>query len=347
MITPDFSQSEYFLICDSIVWFDQHFLPWRHKVLLDHISGLYNVNEFSEVHSILGRLGEKFTREKRFILNIVDEAETKPPRRRTMELDEDLLPLLKRIILEMRRYSAERVERATAKTHNADLIKQLESELTPSDEFLQLSWIREVKPSKLPRPADFLSVEIIVAQSDVQKAPREYDEKFHILQAPKLILENLRYYRNLCGTRDVPVTVAYIDIDDFKRLNLKYGEVEVDRRILPKFMQILEEHAFEHGFAYRHGGDEYAMIIPNLDVSLAINFFEILRRRVSDFVYSGIEEKTTISVGVTSVTLDCFLTDREILERANRAKTFAKNNGKNCVAYYSDINLMDVRLASG
>jgi diguanylate cyclase (GGDEF)-like protein len=111
-------------------------------------------------------------------------------------------------------------------------------------------------------------------------------------------------------------------------------------------MQILAEHAFEHGFAYRHGGDEYVMIIPNLDVSLAINFFEVLRRRVSDFIYAGTEEKTTISVGVSSVTLDCFLTDREILEQANRAKNFAKNNGKNCIAYYSDSNLMDVRLAS-
>jgi hypothetical protein len=163
MITPNFSQSEYFLICDSIVWFDQHFLPRRYKLLLDHISGLYNVNEFSEVHSMLGRLGEKFTRSQMFILNVNGETETMPPPRRTMELDEDLLPLLKCIILQKRRYDAERVERATAKTHNADLIKQLESELTPFDEFLQLSWVREVKPSKLPRPADFLSVEIIVA----------------------------------------------------------------------------------------------------------------------------------------------------------------------------------------
>jgi diguanylate cyclase (GGDEF)-like protein len=347
MITPDFSQSEYFLICDSVTWFDKHFLPQRHKLLLDHISGLYNVNEFAEVQSTLSRLGEKFTRSTRFILNLDDEAETRPPRRRTMELQEDLLPLLKRIVLEKRRYEAERVERATAKTHNADLIKQLEGELIPFDELLQRSWVREVKPGQLPRSADFLSVEIIVAtQAHVLRPDREYDEKFHILQAPKLILEDLRYYRNLCGTRDVPFTVAYIDIDDFKRLNSKYGEVEVDRRILPRFMQILEEHVFEHGFAYRHGGDEYAVIIPNLDITLAINFFEILRRRVSGFIYGGIEEKTTISVGICSVTSDCFLTDREILERANKAKNFAKANGKNCMAYYSDSSLMQVRLAS-
>jgi diguanylate cyclase (GGDEF)-like protein len=348
MITPDFSQGEYFLVCDSIAWFEEHFLTRRHKHLLDHISGLYNVNEFSQLRSVLGRLSEKFTRSQIFILNLDDEEETGPPRRRMMELDENLLPLLKRIVLEMRRYQAERVERATAKTHNADLIKKIESELTPFDEFLQLSWLHEVTPSQLPRPSDFLSVQAIVAsQGDVQRQPREYDEKFHILQAPRLILEDLRYYRHVCATRDAPVTVAYLDIDDFKRLNSKYGEVEVDRRILPRFMQILEEHVFEHGFAYRHGGDEYAMIVPNLDAALAINFFDIVRRRVSDLIYADIEENTTISIGVCSVTSDCFLTDREILERANQAKNFAKSNGKNCIANYSDSGLTHLRIASG
>ena len=297
---------------------------------------------------MLRRVSEKFTRNKRFILNLDDEGEAKPPRRRTMELDEAVFPLLKRILLEKRQYVAERVERATAKTHNADLIKQLESELTPFDELLQLYWLREVQPGKLPRPADFLSAQTITAsQASLQRPQREYDEKFHILQAPKLILEDLRYYRNLCSTRDVPVTVAYIDIDDFKRLNSKYSEVEVDRRVLPRFMQTLEEHVFEHGFAYRHGGDEYAVIIPNLDATLAISFFEILRRRVSNLVYAGVHEKTTVSIGVCSVTSDCFLTNREVLDRANKAKNFAKDSGKNCITNYSDTSLMLLRIEPG
>ena len=346
MITPDISQSQYSLVCHSIEWFEKYFLPRRHKHLMDHISGLYNISQFSNLHSIREKLSATFTRSQRSILNSDDEGKEKVDAHLTMELDEELLPLLKRVILEKRRFEAERVERATAKTHNAELIMQLESELTPFDEFLQLSWIREVTPDKLPRPADFLSVQTIVAsQGDVQRPPREYDEKFHILQAPKLILEDLRYYRYLCGTRDVPVIVAYLDIDDFKRLNSKYGEVEVDRRILPRFMQVLEEQVFEHGFAYRHGGDEYAVIIPNLDVTLATSFFEILRRRVSELTYAGIEERTTISVGVCSVTSDCFLTDREILQRANQAKDFAKSNGKNCIANYSDSGLREIRIA--
>jgi hypothetical protein len=217
MITPDFSQAEFSLIRDSIHWFEENFLPQRHKLLLEHISGLSHVSEFSVLHSILDRINKNFTRSQRFILNVGDEGEA-PPRRRTMELDEDVLPLLKCIILENRRYEAERVERAIAKTHNADLIKKFESELTPYDDLLQLPWLREVSPHKLPRVADFLSVQIIASQANGQRPVREYDEKFHILQAPKLILEDLRYYRSLCGTRDVSVTVAYIDIDDFKIL---------------------------------------------------------------------------------------------------------------------------------
>ena len=41
-----------------------------------------------------------------------------------------------------------------------------------------------------------------------------------------------------------------------------------------------------------------------------------------------------MSVGLVTAGPACFLTDREIQERANRAKDFAKESGKNCIATY-------------
>jgi len=64
--------------------------------------------------------------------------------------------------------------------------------------------------------------------------------------------------------------------------------------------------------------------------------------------YRGIAEKATVSIGAVWIPHDCFLTEREIEDRANRAKNFAKKNGKNCIAtykgeYYSESELVIVK----
>ena len=64
-----------------------------------------------------------------------------------------------------------------------------------------------------------------------------------------------------------------------------YGEIEVDRRVLPVFMRLIEAHVFQHGFAYRYGGDEYMILLPNLSKPLAINFLESLRNAISGTKY--------------------------------------------------------------
>ncbi len=54
-------------------------------------------------------------------------------------------------------------------------------------------------------------------QADSMKLkPRQFDEKFHILVSQPLFMKDLQFFRRECGLRDRPVSVAYIDIDDFK-----------------------------------------------------------------------------------------------------------------------------------
>jgi diguanylate cyclase (GGDEF)-like protein len=162
--------------------------------------------------------------------------------------------------------------------------------------------------------------------------PRAYDEKFQILQAPSLLLPDLAYYRDKCDLRNTSLAVAYIDIDDFKRLNTAHGEDAIDRDVLPRFMETLEGHLFGHGYAYRFGGDEYVALAVNVNIQTASDFFGALRRKMGDLSFRGIDEHTTVSIGLCVADPDCFLTDQEIVERANGAKNFAKKKGKNCVA---------------
>ena len=91
---------------------------------------------------------------------------------------------------------------------------------------------------------------------------------------------------------------------------------------------------FQHGFAYRYGGDEYVILLPSLSSTIAFHFLDALRTSVAEIKYRHVEERTTISVGFCSIDEDTYLTDREIENRANKAKNFAKKNGKNCIATY-------------
>ena len=100
------------------------------------------------------------------------------------------------------------------------------------------------------------------------------------------------------------------------------------------FMQTIEAHVYHHGFAYRQGGDEYLILLPSLSKSLAIALLDELRCRLAELKYPDIEGSTTASIGVCTVEPDCPLTDRELRERANQAKKFAKDQGKNCIATY-------------
>src|SRR5262249_17371087 len=111
-----------------------------------------------------------------------------------------------------------------------------------------------------------------------ETAIQEYDEKFHILRAPGLFSRDLEQIRWQCDMRNTSVVISYVDIDDFKSFNTKYGEIAVDRIVLPTFMSVLEAHMFAHGYAYRHGGDEYLLLLPNTSFEIATVFLDQLRR---------------------------------------------------------------------
>ena len=99
-------------------------------------------------------------------------------------------------------------------------------------------------------------------------------------------------------------------------------------------MRCIEAHLYQHGFGYRFGGDEYVLLLPNLSSRFSVNFLDDLRKNVSQLSYRALNEKTTVSIGVCEVDSDSFLTDREVLERANKAKTFAKLQDKDRIGAY-------------
>ncbi|MGD0498031.1 MAG: GGDEF domain-containing protein [Bryobacteraceae bacterium] len=254
---------------------------------------------------------------------------------RPFELDDRFAPLLKAVLLACRRTVAEDVDRRRAKTLHPEALAALNAELSAFDEFASQPWYRQTSAFAVPRLAEYLTleeVERVLRSRNVRLQEREFDEKFHLLQAPRLLLPDVVYYREMSGVRGNPVALAFVDIDDFKRLNTDFGHHMVDLRILPVFMRALEAFTFARGFAYRMGGDEYAVLLGN--GRGALGACEELRQHLSALRYDEIPDTITVSVGMIVLPPDSELSDMAVLERANRAMRFAKDHGKDRIATY-------------
>src|SRR5262249_13059457 len=148
-------------------------------------------DEINEVYGALGTLDAQLAPTRR--VAVPDYKGTGD--KEVIDLDETLLPVVKRVLIYERRAVATDVEKSKEKTHNAQLLAILEKELKPFDELMLIDPIRNAKALKIPPLTDYLSTQVVDRiRKGVILEGREYDEKFHILQAPRLFIPDLRYY---------------------------------------------------------------------------------------------------------------------------------------------------------
>jgi diguanylate cyclase (GGDEF)-like protein len=261
-------------------------------------------------------------------------------------LPDELAPYLKAVLMTVRRNLATELGDPRRTTNNPELLAVIDDELKPFDWLLEQDWCLKTEPLPIPNLIDFISIQQIegITHNIEQFRDREYDEKFHILQTHNLYLPDLSFYRTKCVMRGLSLSTGFIDIDDFKSLNTKYGEDIIDRHVLPRFMQAIESHFYGRGFAYRYGGDEFTFVLPNVTRYLSVNILDALRNNLSQLTYNDIQEKTKVSIGLCHIDSLCALTEPEILNKATQAKKFAKEGGKNRIAAYNGSSFRKVDL---
>jgi len=98
-----------------------------------------------------------------------------------------------------------------------------------------------------------------------------------------------RYQLDLC--------IVLIDIDFFKKVNDTYGHPQGDQ-VLKEMAQILRENSREVDTVGRWGGEEFLIILSQVDLSQAISICEKLRLKVKEHDF-GMEHQVTASFGVT------------------------------------------------
>lgn len=127
--------------------------------------------------------------------------------------------------------------------------------------------------------------------------------------------------------------VAMIDIDYFKNFNDVYGHLIGDV-ILRRIAKLLSEQLNGIGEAFRYGGEEFLVMIPDMHTDRALLITEEIRQKVENlrFVSAKTKQrlpKLTISIGLSEMqSSDEF---EAVLSRADDAMYRAKNAGRNQV----------------
>jgi diguanylate cyclase (GGDEF)-like protein/putative nucleotidyltransferase with HDIG domain len=141
----------------------------------------------------------------------------------------------------------------------------------------------------------------------------------------------------------LPLTLCLIDVDDFKRINDRFGHPAGDR-----VLSQLASRLRQTGEAFRLGGDEFALLLPCYDESAALTAATSVVDRISTLELDQLGP-VTVSAGVATSPVHADDRD-ELIRLADSALYWAKEYGKNRVrAYRPDvIELAELkRLASG
>lgn len=196
------------------------------------------------------------------------------------------------------------------------------------------------------KPARF--EELVLRLRRVLKERKLTNERVHMLEKLKKLsitdgltkLYNSRhFYNQLRGEIDRsnrynhPLSLLILDIDHFKDFNDSFGHLEGDK-VLVGIGQVIKPLLRKMDSAYRYGGEEFTVILPETDGNEAQTVAQRIRRAVKKetFTPEGSPEPVsiTISLGVTQYSPKEEIS--EFIQRADKALYGSKEEGRDKVS---------------
>lgn len=156
-----------------------------------------------------------------------------------------------------------------------------------------------------------------------------YNQRYFYTQLTKEVERAKRHNR--------PLSLLLIDVDLFKEFNDTYGHWEGDF-VLKKIGELLMKNVRDIDIAFRYGGEEFTVILPETNHEDAMIVAERIRKAVAQtmfypFTLDGQPDivSKTVSIGTTEFHQEDTL--KSFLKRADNAMYQAKKSGRNVVVY--------------
>ncbi len=146
-----------------------------------------------------------------------------------------------------------------------------------------------------------------------------YNSRHFYTQLKNEISRFARYQR--------PLSLLLIDVDHFKEFNDTHGHLEGDN-VLYQIAKKITSCLRTMDTAYRYGGEEFTVILPETTCNSAMAVSERINEAVKNKLFNGDEKKDmSVSIGVTEYLPGEQLTD--FVRRADKAMYLAKEGGRN------------------
>ena len=128
--------------------------------------------------------------------------------------------------------------------------------------------------------------------------------------------------------------IAMLDIDYFKQINDTYGHVIGDE-VLILVARLIKNSFRDEDYVFRYGGEEFSVLFRSRVGEPAFNTLERVRKVIEEHEFPQVEH-LTISTGYSLACPGTMVPT--LVEQADKALYYAKNNGRNLVVDYETIS---------
>lgn len=175
------------------------------------------------------------------------------------------------------------------------------------------------------------------SKEEIERANNELIKSNYLLQEQSIRdsltnLYNHRFIMGLLGQEirksiqsNSSLCLMMLDIDYFKRVNDNYGHQTGDR-VLSAVSKLIQLNIRDNDYAGRYGGEEFIIILPDIQLIEAYDIAENVRKSIQNFSFTKKNLNVTISIGLTEYHSE------DVKAFVNRADTLlyrAKENGRN------------------
>ncbi|MGE5259190.1 MAG: GGDEF domain-containing protein [Hyphomicrobiales bacterium] len=156
-----------------------------------------------------------------------------------------------------------------------------------------------------------------------------YNRRFFMQSLTREIRRVERYGNDLA--------LLMLDIDNFKKYNDAFGHLAGDR-LLRRFSDRLRQQVRNTDVVTRYGGEEFAVLMPDTDISMAAHLAERIRTDFQDrpVAVHGAQSagKITVSIGCAQLAEKAGSKADDLIRMADDRLYHAKNNGRNQICYF-------------
>jgi diguanylate cyclase (GGDEF)-like protein/PAS domain S-box-containing protein/putative nucleotidyltransferase with HDIG domain len=131
---------------------------------------------------------------------------------------------------------------------------------------------------------------------------------------------------------DLQLSCIMVDVDHFKSVNDDHGHAFGDM-VLKKVATTLDATARDTDVICRYGGEEFCVLLPNIELPSAVAAAERFRVAIEEMQFK--KRTVTASLGVSAVSLGA-KDVQHMIEQADKCLYVAKRNGRNQVAVWDD-----------